>query len=203
MCLQINKDISSKLEDYSKLFSDAEVQIKKTEILDKEIVIPAINQLRYAGYHIAQWIKNNKETEINKAINHCKRAYYDGKEVGLIFLLEKIQQFNDDFSKNPITMSVLPDYPKIIVRAQNAADSLENVKKNHYQTRYEIYKTCDQYYEELKNIIKELKVAEPIIVNQTQEKNRIEIKDTRRFIISTAISLIVILITILGIFISK
>jgi hypothetical protein len=37
-------------KDYYNAFSAAESQLKNTEYIDQEVLIPAINELRYAGY---------------------------------------------------------------------------------------------------------------------------------------------------------
>ena len=76
----------------------SERKIKKVECLDKRIAIPAINELRYAGYHLVQFLKDNdRNGSLEKAKNHCKRAIYDASECGIVYCLERIDQFKDDY----------------------------------------------------------------------------------------------------------
>lgn len=181
---------SEKLKDFADRFTAAESQIKIVECLDKELVIPSVNQLRYAGYHVARAFtaldSNTVDEHLVKAINHCKRSYYDAKEVAVIYLLEKIEAFQNDFRACTEVLKVIPDYCDLIAKAQDASDHIESVKNNHYDKRDEYYTSCDPHYDALKPIANKLGVSRPLILKEI-EKER---KATRRFIITTLIAVL-------------
>ena len=161
-----NSDI---LQKFSDTYKQAEDQIKIVELIDKELVIPSVNQLRYAGYHIAKGVACFDIAELNKhiekAVNHCKRSYYDANEVAVIYYLEEIQAFQNDFGKTNAVLSVVSDYCDLLAQAQDAADHIEEIKKTHFEDRDDFYTSCDPHYQNLKQIVNKLSVARPHIVN--------------------------------------
>ena len=186
-----------KLQKFADHFAAAESQIKIVEYLDKELIIPSVNQLRYAGYHVARAISSLDpvalDEHLGKAINHCKRSYYDTKEVAVIYLLEKIEAFQNDFRTSAEVLKVMPNYCDLIVSAQEASDHIESVKNNHYDNREEFYTSCDPHYDILKSIVDKFSVARPLILKETEkERNAI-----RRTIIATVISALTLLVLIL------
>jgi len=66
------------------VWDTAERRIKRTERIKSTLTIPAINELRYAGYHfIRAGSANNDETRaenVSKAVKYCKRVMYDAVE---------------------------------------------------------------------------------------------------------------------------
>ncbi len=74
------------------LFEQAETKIKNVEQITSEgVLIPSINQLRYAGHHIVRSLLSDDakepQAERVKAINHVKRAIYDIDESLLIYYI--------------------------------------------------------------------------------------------------------------------
>lgn len=63
------------------------------------VVIPAINELRYAGYHAAQALQCATEAEekYTEAIKHCRRASYDAIDAVIQYGLARCHQFKDDY----------------------------------------------------------------------------------------------------------
>ncbi len=96
------------------LYSLAEKRIKLVEQLDSEIVIPAINQLRYAGWHILESLLSDDadKANIKEAEIHASRAVYDAIEAGTLELLLEFAQFKYDFRYITIG-DVIPDYLEI------------------------------------------------------------------------------------------
>jgi len=68
------------------------------------VVVPAVNELRYAGKHLigAIWFQscNRKEEEqeqLRRANRHCIRARYDALRATALFLIRDYRQFSDDY----------------------------------------------------------------------------------------------------------
>lgn len=71
--------------------------MKITENISGEVAIPAINELRYAGFHILKGLSATDEEitekELFKAKDHCEHAAYDAAAAGLVVVAESIRVF--------------------------------------------------------------------------------------------------------------
>lgn len=108
------------------LFSNAEDKIKKVEHLAGGVIIPAVNQLRYAGQHLVRTLNgcNNPTEELSQSINHCKRASFDACEAGLLYCLDLFKQFQDDY-RTVSVVAVLPDWLKYCATAREAQNLVQ------------------------------------------------------------------------------
>ena len=68
------------------------------------VVIPAINELRYAAKHISKMLQVGEESpqfqeQLQKAINHCVRARLDALRAIVLFLARDFYSFTGDYKK--------------------------------------------------------------------------------------------------------
>lgn len=76
-------------------YSRAERAIKEFDLVDGNLCFPAVNQLRYAGYHILKCISCDRGTENDayeqyyKALNHAKEHITTRENAFLFLLLTK------------------------------------------------------------------------------------------------------------------
>ncbi len=185
----------NKLREIVTLFDKAEIDLKKSEYLDSKLNIPCINELRYAGYHIAKATSGDSPDEnLEKAIGHCKRAIYDANESAVIFLLESIRSFQDDYAGSANVSTIVNGYSKL---RQEVADIANRIKQNKSENS-----GCrDKYYESCSDDCDRLKEIENTLSISREEINALEAKDitaTRRFVtmVSLAVLSIVTIITI-------
>jgi len=68
------------------------------------VVVPAINELRYAGKHLTNAIsfqaagkKGEEQEQLCRAKRHCLRARYDALRATALFLIRDYQQFTADY----------------------------------------------------------------------------------------------------------
>lgn len=75
------------------------------------VLVPAINELRYAGRHAAQALQNSADsnTEYDKAIRHCNRACFDAIDAQVQYYLAECRQFSIDYSR-VVVSTVIKDY---------------------------------------------------------------------------------------------
>ena len=95
-------------------------------MLRSEVQIPAINELRYAGYHILNAIDEEEtvsEDELLKARSHCHRAMYEAVESGIMFCLDEIKDFQEKHS-DVVVSEVIADYPDRLARTQRIVDMI-------------------------------------------------------------------------------
>lgn len=102
--------MSDLISELKRAYTSAEELANEVANLCDEVIIPAHNQLRYAGYHLLESISCGpaptfQENYIREAITHCERAMYDAAEAGTMYAILKIRDF-------------LGQYPKYIVVSQ-------------------------------------------------------------------------------------
>jgi len=106
------KDLAKNLQELKALFGKAEVAIKKAEKIGGEVVIPAICELRYAGHHFIIYsdaLEQEQFEHIQRAKRHCRRAIYDAAEAIVLFYLEEIKIFQQDYRLVHIS-GTIPNY---------------------------------------------------------------------------------------------
>ncbi len=154
---------------FSELFRHAEEAIKIIEHQHTDLIIPSVNELRYAGYHLAEYFKDiNKRHHIDKACGHCKRAIYDAYEAGILYCSQEYNSFCDDYKDCTIT-NVIPDY---VNKRKIVLDSLKFISLIEKKTKANDYKKCQDYYSELLIIIDTLNSARDEL-NKVIKKERL------------------------------
>lgn len=98
------------LQEIKRLYGVAEQRIKILEGRPKSgLGIPAVNQLRYAGYHLVKYVVDRGRADLGKAKGHCERAIYDSYELELGFYIDDFKEFCDSFDDLTIADTV-PDF---------------------------------------------------------------------------------------------
>ena len=125
---------------------------------------PAINELRYAGFHALRAIiardNGNDEAhleEIRRAIRHCQRATYDAYDSGIFFLLKQFSAFRSDYKTLQIG-PVVPDYLVITKRMQEARDMLREARDAE-ESREDFYARVVGIWERLHDDMRTLTAA--------------------------------------------
>ena len=193
----------SSIREVVDLFDKAEKKVKEIEQLDQELSVPSINELRYVGYHLARAMCEDDGAELNaqihKAKGHCQRAIYDAHEIGIIHLLERLAAFKERYSESAhVIVELVPTYIDDLKKADEASSLLSTVSSNGV-AREEYYEECQPHYECLREIVGKLSYAAPLIDQKIDSNNRASIRDTRRFITTTVLTLLAISVSILGI----
>lgn len=77
---------------------------------DQALAAPALNELRYVGFHIIKAIskadRKEQEEELRRAIRHCERASYDIIEIGIAYQLGRFERFREEFRQTPVTATI-------------------------------------------------------------------------------------------------
>jgi hypothetical protein len=195
--ISLDESDKESLQEVIDLFDQAESKVKELERLCGELSIPSINQLRYVGYHLTKALCHDDNPsifteEIKKSKSHAKRAIYDTYEAGILYLLEKIEDFQFQASTSSQTNHVLPNYSELCAKAQASSDFLQKVRLEHKQ-REKYYLQCEPHIDILKNIYTQFKVSAPLIVQKELEALNKDKKETRKFLITITISSIGVL----------
>jgi hypothetical protein len=162
-------------EDYAefgRLFEAAEQRLKSVETDVGEIFIPALNELRYAGYHCVKSLQGDEEKKQHHIIQgqrHCKRALCDVLEAGIYFHLDRIRLFNVDYLRDPITDEVA-DYAALKSQVAEAQQFLASNTLHKSRAEWVI---CDEHYRTLKAVADRLEAARPEL--NKRRRNRLTV----------------------------
>ena len=186
------------------LFEQAETKIKNAELITSEgVLIPSINELRYAGHHIVRSLLSDDEKELQaervKAINHVKRAIYDIDESLLIYYIESAANFKEKYNDSGFTTEVVTDYPEKLAMLDEANKSIQQLREdnNNYQDREQFYQKLNPYLDKLSKIVAIFEQSAPLIVNKQQDKDNQDLKNKRYFFIMAFIGIIGIIVALI------
>lgn len=195
----IEEKYKAKINQLIEIFKEAEKQLKHSEHDTNELSIPSINQLRYVAFHLIESFSSDEESkieeELNKAMNHAKRARYDAVEIGVIYYLEQIKIFQENYSSYTETLQILPNYIEYLTKAQNASDKLQLIKEQE-KDREEYYLEITPYYQVLKDVYFTLQTAIPLIHKKIEENNEKARKENKRFFIGVGLTILGIIVAL-------
>lgn len=121
-----------KYKEVKEIFDEAESHIKKIELLNKNLRIPAVNQLRYVAHHLTKAITCNdpkvEDAELNEALEHARRGRYDALEAGIHYFVGVFTAFQNDF-KDEVIVDLFADYPKYIRRINEIIRMIGGIKR--------------------------------------------------------------------------
>lgn len=167
---------ATKLEDIKALFHRAEERVKRVEASDKDsgVVVPAINELRYAGYHILEaetaYDQGAREEDLQKAKRHCQRAVYDAVEVAALDRLDRFDMFDQDYRFISFG-EIVSDY----TQKKRYVDQVRHfISETPREEREAYYEKVQEYLDKLDTIVNELDDARPEI-NKIMRRWRIGI----------------------------
>lgn len=158
---------------YFELWEQAERDVKVSEQVESKLLIPSINELRYAGYHHIQALKAGDDAtrldELGKAQKHCQRASYDALELVVVYHLERIKKFRDDYRMVEIT-PVISDYQAHCRVVREVSDFLGSVQKD----------SREAHYREIRGQIKRIQETADALEDARPELNKALIAASKR-----------------------
>ena len=150
------------IQGLTRLYQEAEEILKEIERDTQEgIVVPAVNELRYAGYHLLQALNLDSSEEraiqITKAENHAKRAIYDAVEVGVLEKMGAVKRFKNDYRVVGIH-DIVPGYVDKLSTIRKIQQSLNEYNMHDRAVHYQ---ECMDSYRLLKDMAELFEDARP------------------------------------------
>ena len=105
-----------KFTTYLELYEMADGFSKEVAEYRETVVIPAHNQLRYAGHHLALSLGPGgiaDREQFHKALAHCERAMYEAAEAGIAAAVTQVDRFRQDY-KDIVIGDLVPEYKGVI-----------------------------------------------------------------------------------------
>lgn len=155
--------------------------------------VPAINELRYAGYHLLEALTGDDEDasdQMAKSINHCKRACYEAGEAGLLVALDRIAIFKDDY-KEVVISDVLGDWSEILSVADQVSTSLSDARQKG-ENRFDDYNGHIDSFHCLVAICSRLDHAR----DELNKKIRQQRTAYRQYVLATVIGLVGLIVAV-------
>ncbi len=187
------------ISDVVDLFLKAENELKTIEQLNEALPIPPVNELRYAGNHLARaWDAFNKgdeptrDDEILMAAKHCQRSIYDSYEMGIQFQLDRVNKFRDDYRKIPVTQT-LKNYSELRAQATRAYKHIQEVATKHKGNREVYYDDCREHYKKIEDVADILDASRDDLNVQID----LDIRNTRRWALGIGLSLIGVIVVLI------
>ena len=181
------------LSEIVTLFNEAESAIKYIEDFGENLIVPAVNQLRYTGNHLVRYLSSptNRE-ELRDASKHVKRATYDAYEAAILYHLLEYNKFKNDY-RRVIVSQVIQDYNTIQESVESARSFVRANQESN--TRGENYKNGKKHLEVIINNTNRLNAGR-------DELNKLIRKERRNFLVAILAAL-TLTVTIVQLFICK
>lgn len=162
---------------------------KKVQKFAQLAGIPAINELRYVAHHLVNAVipanaDVDGEKELQRAINHCKRATYEASEAGILFAFDRIAEFRDDY-KSVVISSVVPDWPEILALCETVTRRISETREAG-EDRTPDHNDFERHFDSLVVICNRLH-------SSRDEMNKLvarEIRQARRFVLTTCLTVL-------------
>lgn len=172
--------------EWHKLFAEAEKRIKEIEHANEGLDIPAINELRYAAYHLLEILNSSptsQEAHKPKLKAHLQRAIYDACEALISLQLKELKTFQDDY-RLIVVSDVVKNYQELMQQAEQASSLIKGNKRGH-EGRESYYADALKHVDTLKVTNVTLRAAR----DDLNKKLALQRRDSRRWILGIIVTL--------------
>ena len=153
--------VAQKLNDN---FRRADKIIQEIKVITNEEPIPAVLQLRYAGTHISEWLITGKDSDLQAAETHSKRAIFEAARHGALFCFAEIVDFRKSYGGD-ILPNIITDYSVKMQFAEKARK--ETIIDGNEEERVD---ACMNSFYKLKDILEEFIACQPDL-NAVRSRN--------------------------------
>lgn len=197
-------------------FSDAECEIHKTEAITQKTPVSALNELRYAGSHMLVHLQEENEEELNQAVLHGRRAFFDAQRFMLLFLMRDAQAIRDgmgdyislyiDLVSKTYGKGKYAQLKKGLLAAKSYIQRMAQIKtdSNRWKKRGETFAACKPHIDALKEYIDVYETISDEFVRikkdaddakqAAEARKRAEEQDKHRNFILTVLGLVVTIV---------
>ena len=176
------------LGDYRRFYAEADGLLQEIQGFRNEAGIPAINELRNAGHHLLQALDDDGQLASQSALvsgtGHCRRAIYEATEAGIVFAVEIVYKFQQDF-KDIEVGDLLENYAGRC-RECNAALRLIEAGRRQDFDRTQDHSDRILVFRAIRPF------AEDIAIARSEANKRVakERRDHRRFIVTIVVAVV-------------
>lgn len=176
-----------RIVEVRRLYTTADEMAREVGELRSEVQIPAINELRYAGFHILEAIDDEGAVDVEvlgKAKNHCQRAMYEAAEAGIMFCVEEIKSFRHEY-RDLVVSEVIADYHQKLARTQQAVDHIVKGRSERASVEEHVAFYMDEF-RAVRDVVRIFDASRDDLNAKREQK----IEDYRRFVIRSLLMLL-------------
>lgn len=116
--------MTSSEEMLSSLMAKTEANIKRIESINGRFVSIVLNEWRYVTRHMVRYHVSGENNEIEKAIGHMKRAYFDSCDILMDVLLNRISVLDDEIrGYASIVATIVPGFNESRIAVHKAKEA--------------------------------------------------------------------------------
>ena len=141
-------DVAERHRGLRAAYKEAEDAIHSLGIQGEGVDILAINELRYAGYHLLKSLTaaedSERDEELRSAESYGERSLYEAHDAAIFFRLDLYQKFTEDYS-TVVVSEVVENFVEIVKTMKRAKRLLEEARaattdrSQYYSNIREIY----------------------------------------------------------------
>jgi DNA repair exonuclease SbcCD ATPase subunit len=152
------RQLSRLVNTVRKEWGEAERLIRENEVVSGEIVVAAVNELRYAGTHlvlgledIAGYEDNGRAlSELESALTHIRRSKTDLRDQLLNYIRRDVQRMMERFG-GPVIAEKFPDFPNLTSKLNKVSEQIVNIRSTH-SNDYQEYQKSNNIGEQISEL---------------------------------------------------
>lgn len=152
--MQSSPEIDARLDTVRSEWARAEGLLKATERLRHELIMPSVNELRYAGRRVIESLAElqkgdttGAEESLVQAIHHCRLARQDAADAAIIFLNNSLDAAEMTHGLEAL-IRLNPKLPQFRLELSQLNDLVREARADR-QIRSEIYDKIEQILPDL------------------------------------------------------
>ena len=128
-----DEQVEAEIQEISELYEEADAFSREVSEFRDEAVIPAMNELRYAGHHFIHAIVSDDISvtlrELKSSRSHCERALYESSEAGMTAAGLEIIKVRDDYPSLNLE-KLIPGYGGYVTEVRKAQQMVVKGRTN-------------------------------------------------------------------------
>ena len=191
---------------FAELFIDGLASIENDDCVSayqpRGVVIPSINELRYAAKHLSSAMQEGVSEEyrsehINRGIRHCIRARLDALKAVILFLVRDFHRFTDDYRLLNISAE---DQERFNAHRQTVWEVLSKLSKDRSQSTKEDCENLKTAIENLHNVYCDVQKFRGVFNKLVEKIDKQGKTSTKQWVIGIALAIWALTVSIYALF---
>ena len=155
--------MTSSDEEIIRLIDKTEANLKRIEKISGRFICFTLNEWRYATRHIMRYHSSADVMDVNKAIGHLKRAYFDSCDVLLDCLLDRVSSIDDEIRGFAgIVAAIVPDFNKFRMAVHSARNAHLSAQTISGEERERTYDALDEHCRQIEAYLQNMDATKDV-----------------------------------------
>lgn len=184
-------EVQRRLDEIARLWNAIEGDLKRAERIRLEVIISAVNELRYAGRQAVDAIaiagnpnlpEAQKHLLLDEAIakisHNCARAHSDVTDALVLYYHKNLDANVEDFSLS-IVLTHFPQYGEMLNEIRQINTFMAKSRQERFE-RQDIYKVINEnHLPKLETLFDNMHAAAPDLIAEINDRNRARARDSK------------------------